>query len=135
MHKDRPRLSVKSELALALLPTLTVLIVFALVEAFSRQRLLFASLASSAFLIYRDPQHGMNAARTVVVAQIGAALFGFVIYLLLGPTLWHPPSRECRRRGELPRPTRVSDYGVGIGRARRTWTYQPPRKTVNYSSE
>lgn len=48
----RARLPLKGELLLALAPTITVLIVFALVEVLSNQRLLFASLASSAFLIY-----------------------------------------------------------------------------------
>ena len=40
----------------------------ALVEALSEQRLLFASLASSAFLIYLDPQH----ARTPCAAMSSA---------------------------------------------------------------
>ena len=61
------------ELALALLPTLTILLVLAFVEAFSRQRLLFASLASSAFLIYLEPRHRTNSVRTLALAQ-GAAL-------------------------------------------------------------
>ena len=51
----RSRLTLKGELALATAPTVTVLVVLALVEVLSRQRLLFASLASSAFLIYLDP--------------------------------------------------------------------------------
>ncbi len=46
----RRRLNLRGEFALALLPTATVLAVLALVEALSRQRLLFASLAASAFL-------------------------------------------------------------------------------------
>ena len=77
----RWRLGLKGELILALLPTLVVLSVFALVEAFTRQRLLFASLASSAFLIYLDPQHGTNSMRTLVLSQMLAALLG----LLDGP--------------------------------------------------
>jgi hypothetical protein len=40
----RPRLSLRAEFVLVALPTLTVLIVFAAVDALSRQRLLFASL-------------------------------------------------------------------------------------------
>ena len=50
----REQLDWKSEFTLALLPTLTVLGVFALVEALSSQRLLFVSLAATAFLIYHD---------------------------------------------------------------------------------
>jgi CBS-domain-containing membrane protein len=81
----RRRLGLKGELALALLPTLIVLAVFGLVEALSRQRLLFASLASSAFLIYLDPQHGTNTVRTLVISQMGAAAVGLLAYLGLGP--------------------------------------------------
>lgn len=53
----RSRLDLKGELALATAPTVLILTVLALVEVLSRQHLLFASLASSAFLIYLDPQH------------------------------------------------------------------------------
>lgn len=80
----RRRLSLRGEFALAFSPTVTILAVLALVEALSQQRLLFASLASSAFLIYLDPQHGTNSVRTLVVAQMIAAGLGFVSYLLIG---------------------------------------------------
>ena len=56
----RERLGLRGELTLTFFPTVTVLGVFALVEVLSRQRLLFTSLASSAFLIYLDPQHNTN---------------------------------------------------------------------------
>lgn len=81
----RRRLGLKKELVLALLPTLTILLVLVLVEALSNQRLLFASLASSAFLIYLDPEHTVNNVSTLVSTQIGAALLGMITYLLLGP--------------------------------------------------
>ncbi|MBW3622816.1 MAG: HPP family protein [Armatimonadetes bacterium] len=81
----RRRLNLKGEFTLALLPTLTVLAVFLLVEAFSNQRLLFASLASSAFLIYLDPEHGTNTTRTLVLSQMMAAFVGFGSLLALGP--------------------------------------------------
>lgn len=84
-RSGRARLPLKGELLLALAPTITVLIVFALVEVLSNQRLLFASLASSAFLIYLDPQHGTNAVKTLVLSQIMAASIGLAAYLLLGP--------------------------------------------------
>lgn len=81
----RRRLGLRGEFVLAVVPTLTVLLVFALVEALSRQRLLFASLASSAFLIYLDPQHGTNSVRTLVVSQMLAATTGLLLYLAFGP--------------------------------------------------
>jgi CBS-domain-containing membrane protein len=76
--------TLKGEFLLALGPTLTVLIVLGLVEALSRQRLLFASLASSAFLIYLDPEHGTNTVRTLVIAQLMAALLGFFTFVAFG---------------------------------------------------
>ncbi len=63
----------------------TVLAMLGLIEALSQQRLLFASLASSAFLIYLDPQHGTNSIRTLVISQMSAAAIGLLLYLLLGP--------------------------------------------------
>ena len=78
-------MTVKGELALALFPTATILIVLALLEAFSRQRLLFASLASSAFLIYLDPQHETNTVRTLVVSQTIAALVGLAALWIFSP--------------------------------------------------
>jgi CBS-domain-containing membrane protein len=81
----RRRLGVRHELVLALLPTLTVLLVMLFVEMLSRQRLLFASLASSAFLIYLDPEHGTNRIRTLVAAQGLAAVLGFATHFALGP--------------------------------------------------
>jgi hypothetical protein len=80
----RRRLTLKGELALATAPTAIVLGVFALVEVLSRQRLLFASLASSAFLIYLDPPHGTNTMRTLIVAQIMAAIIGWITYMVFG---------------------------------------------------
>ncbi len=84
---DRPqrrRLDLKGELVLALLPTITVLGVLGLLEALSNQRLLFASLASSAFLIYLDPLHGMNTIRSLLLSHGIAALCGLGTYYLLG---------------------------------------------------
>lgn len=81
----RRRLGLGKELLLAVAPTITVLLVLALVEAVSHQRLLFASLASSAFLIYLDPGHSVNKARTLVLAQMGAAAIGLLAYQVIGP--------------------------------------------------
>jgi CBS-domain-containing membrane protein len=81
----RQRLPLRVEFALAILPTVTVLLVLALVEVLSEQRLLFASLASSAFLIYLDPEHGTNRVRTLVVSQMTAAAVGWSLFEALGP--------------------------------------------------
>lgn len=81
----RSRIGLRRELLLVLAPTVTVLLVLVMVEAISRQRLLFASLASSAFLVYLDPSHAANQARTLVLAQMGAATVGMLSYLAFGP--------------------------------------------------
>ena len=80
-----PRLGRRDEALLALLPTATVLGLLALLRLFSHQQLLFASLASSAFLIYLDPGHRANSTRTLVVSQLGAAALGYGCHALLGP--------------------------------------------------
>jgi CBS-domain-containing membrane protein len=81
----RPRVGLRGEFILVLLPTATVLGVLGLVEVFSRQRLLFASLAASAFLIYLEPGHGTNSMRTLALAQLSAAGLGWLAYTVLGP--------------------------------------------------
>jgi CBS-domain-containing membrane protein len=78
----RERLDLKGELMLAALPTATVLGVLAFVEALTEQRLLFASLAASAFLIYLDPEHATNAVRTLVASHMMAAVIGMGTFLL-----------------------------------------------------
>ena len=83
-QSPKRRLNLKDELVLATAPTLTVLGVLALVEVLSRQRLLFTSLAASAFLIYLDPHHATNKVRTLVLAQMMAATIGLITHLLLG---------------------------------------------------
>lgn len=65
----------RGELLLAIPPTLVTLLAVFLVEALRDERILFASLASSAFLIYRDPSHPMNGVRIMVLAHlVGIAL-------------------------------------------------------------
>jgi CBS-domain-containing membrane protein len=81
----RRRLSLSGEFVLAALPTATILVVFAFVEVLIQQRLLFASLASSAFLIYLDPQHGTNSVRTLATAQMLAAVLGLATCQFIGP--------------------------------------------------
>ncbi len=73
------------ELLLALPPTLVVLGAFALVGALRHERVLFASLASSAFLIDRDPAHPMNGARPMVVGQLCGVACGSLALVALGP--------------------------------------------------
>ena len=84
-QEPRRRFGLRGELALALPPTLVVLAVLGLLEVFSRQRVLFASLASSAFLIYGDPHHEMNGVRTVVLAQTLGVVVALLVDLVLGP--------------------------------------------------
>ncbi len=74
------------EFLLALLPTLTVLATFALVARYAEHRLLFASLASSAFSIYISPAHRMNRIRTLLIAQGGAALIAYGATVIFGPS-------------------------------------------------
>lgn len=81
---DRRPFAFGEELVLALLPTGTVLLVLLVVEALAEQRLLFASLASSAFLIYADPGHAVNRVRTLLLAHGSAATIGVAVDLLLG---------------------------------------------------
>lgn len=87
MRSNRKRIGLRGEFVLALLPTATILVVLAFVEVLSHQRLLFASLSSSAFLIYLDPNHGTNSVRTLLIAQISAATIGLIAYLVIGDGL------------------------------------------------
>jgi CBS-domain-containing membrane protein len=82
---SRPRLGWRREILLALLPTVTVLVLLWLLKLLSNQQLLFASLASSCFLIYLDPEHPANSVRTLVISQLSAAGLGFGLHALLGP--------------------------------------------------
>jgi len=84
VRRGRRRLPLGGELALAALPTATVLAVLAFVEALTEQRLLFGSLASSAFLIYLDPGHGTNRVRALLVSHLLAAILGWATYVVLG---------------------------------------------------
>ncbi len=61
--------------------------VFFLVQVFTQQTFLFASLASSAFLIYKEPENGMNQVKTLVPAHLTAALVGFVTFFVFGEGL------------------------------------------------
>ena len=81
---DRRPFTFGEELTLALLPTATMLLVLFVVEALAEQRLLFASLASSAFLIYADPGHVINRARTLLLAHGSAATIGVAVDFILG---------------------------------------------------
>lgn len=79
------RFDIKTEIVLAVMPAAIIIAVLMLLEAFSKQQLLFSSLASSAFLIYLDPKHPTNSIRTLVIAQLSAALTGYLMYLWIGP--------------------------------------------------
>lgn len=72
------------EIILAVPPTIAVLGALFAIEHLTGQHLLFASLASSAFLIYRDPTNPMNNLRVMVAAHILAVVIGTAPALLLG---------------------------------------------------
>jgi hypothetical protein len=79
------RFDIQTEIFLVLMPTIVVISVLMLLEVFSRQHLLFSSLASSAFLIYLDPKHPVNHVRTLAISQVSAAVLGYLVFLVLGP--------------------------------------------------
>jgi CBS-domain-containing membrane protein len=81
----RPHLGFQREVLLALLPTVTVLLLLWLLKLLSNQQLLFASLASSCFLIYLDPSHPANSLRTLLISQLAAAELGAGLHAWLGP--------------------------------------------------
>jgi CBS-domain-containing membrane protein len=81
---SRLRLSVRQQVGLAIMPTVVVLLMVVCVQALSDQLLIFSSLASSAFLVYLDPEHPTNRVRTFLIAQGSAALLGFGSVSLLG---------------------------------------------------
>lgn len=82
---QRRRLGWRSEVLLAVLPVATVLLLLWLLRLLSNQQLLFASLASSCFLIYLDPGHPTNSARTLVISQLSGAVLGYAFHAWLGP--------------------------------------------------
>ena len=85
VNQTKPRrLRLREEILLALLPTATVLITLALVQRLGEQHLLCAALASSAFLIYLDPEHETNAVRTLVLSQTAAAVVGTAVWSIFG---------------------------------------------------
>lgn len=72
------------ELALALPPTGTLVLALFTTHELTHNPVLFTSLASSAFLIYRDPTHRMNSVRIMSIAQATGAICGIIATLLLG---------------------------------------------------
>lgn len=82
--KRERRLGVGGELMLALLPTLTILGVLTFIDELTNQRLLFASLAASAFLIYLDPGHPMNKIETLVASHFVGLTAGVITYWIFG---------------------------------------------------
>lgn len=82
----RDRLTRRGEFILAAFPVATILVVVGTVEAFSRNHVLFSSLAGSAFLIYLDPEHPSNRVRTLAIAHGTAAVVGISAHAAFGPT-------------------------------------------------
>lgn len=82
--KHERRLGVGGELVLAMLPTLTILGVLTFIDELSNQRLLFGSLAASAFLIYLDPGHPMNKIETLVPSHLLGLVAGVITCWIFG---------------------------------------------------
>ena len=80
----RRRGGLPGEILLAVPPTIAVLGALLSIERLTGQHLLFASLASSAFLIYRDPTNPMNNLRVMVGAHVLAVVVGTAPALVLG---------------------------------------------------
>ena len=78
------RYDITTDILLALIPSVVMIGVLILLNLFGTQEVLFSSLASSAFLIYLDPEHSTNSARTLTISQLSAALIGYGIYIALG---------------------------------------------------
>ena len=84
-QQRQQRGGLRGELLLAIPPTVVVLLAVLLLETLRNERILFASLAASAFLIYRDPVHPMNGVRVMVAAHSVAVGIGVACGALLGP--------------------------------------------------
>ncbi len=78
------RFDLQTDILLAVMPAAMMIVVLRLLDAFSRQDILFSSLASSAFLIYLDPRHPANSVRTLAIAQLSASIIGYLVHELLG---------------------------------------------------
>lgn len=83
----------------------------ALAVRFAHQRVLFASLAVSVFLVYREPHHGMNG--------IGAMLGGHLTALALGlaAAAWRSATfaeLSAVLRGDLAGPIFLANLSGGL---------------------
>ena len=78
------RYDLQTDMLLALMPASVMVGVLLLLNLFGRQEVLFSSLASSAFLIYLDPEHPANSIRTLIIAQLSAAAIGYLVYVVMG---------------------------------------------------
>lgn len=79
------RYDLRTDILLAVMPAGVMIVVLLLLNSFGKQEILFSSLASSAFLIYLEPEHPTNNVRTLLIAQLSAAVVGYVVYRLIGP--------------------------------------------------
>ena len=78
------RFDLKTDILLAIMPAIAMVGVLISLHIFGKQDILFSSLASSAFLIYLDPKHPTNSVRTLIIAQVSAAVIGYFVFLLAG---------------------------------------------------
>jgi CBS-domain-containing membrane protein len=83
-RERRSRAWLFHELGLALPPTVVVLAAFFGTQMLTAHPILFASLASSAFLIDHEPRHRMNRLRVMIAAQFLAAAIGTAATMIFG---------------------------------------------------
>lgn len=80
----RLRLPLRDEVILAVLPTLTVLLVLWVGDVLTSRPVLLSALASSAFLIYVDPMLATNRLSVLTFSHLTGALAGIGAEWLLG---------------------------------------------------
>ncbi|MDQ2751522.1 MAG: HPP family protein [Bacteroidota bacterium] len=78
------RYDLQTDILLAVMPAVATIILLLLLNTFGKQEILFSSLASSAFLIYLEPEHPTNNVRTLLIAQLSAAVIGYLVYRIVG---------------------------------------------------
>src|SRR3954452_17987755 len=79
------RYDLQTDILLAIMPAAIMIAVLLLLDTFGKQEILFSSLASSAFLIYLEPNHPTNNVRTLLISQLSASVIGYVVYVAVGP--------------------------------------------------
>jgi len=78
------RYDLQTDILLAVMPAVIMIAVLILLNTFGKQEILFSSLASSAFLIYLEPEHPTNKVRTLLISQLSASVIGYLVYISIG---------------------------------------------------